>query len=263
MRKWKWTLAGVLACAAPLHAQTPPATPPAAAAPAALDNHLNQWELKMKSVESLVGPCARTEVDKTFQTTKVYEGTAQFLKPNMAILDLKNKQKPELFEKYICTGTYLYEYAPANKTIRVHELPQSKDGKADDNFLSFLFGMKAEDAKKRYDLKMSKEDQYYVYVDIVPKMAADKADFARAQLVLTKGTYLPRRLWFEQPNGNEVTWDLPKTEQNARVDRTQFTAPQAPPGWTLDRVPRPTEGKAPTPPAGPAPVPPKVYRPNN
>lgn len=255
MRKWNWTLAGVLACAGPLHAQAPAG--PAATAPAAnLDTHLNQWEQKMKSVESLVGPCARTEVDKTFQTTKVYEGTARFLKPNMAILDLRNKQKPELFEKYICTGTYLYEYAPTNKVIRVHELPQTKPGQADDNFLSFLFGMKAEDAKKRYDLKMSKEDQFYVYVDIVPKLPADKADFARAQLVLTKGTYLPRRLWFEQPNGNEVTWDLPKTEQNARVDRTEFVAPQPPPGWTMERMTKPTEGK-------PAPVPPKVYRPNN
>jgi TIGR03009 family protein len=257
MRKWTWTLAAALACAAPLHAQAPGA--PAAPATATLDTHLNSWEQKMKAVESLVGPCARTEVDKTFQTTKVYEGTAQFLKPGMAILDLKNKQKPELFEKYICTGTFLYEYAPANKTIRVHELPQTKPGQPDDNFLSFLFGMKAEDAKKRYDLKMSKEDQYYVYVDIVPKLPADKVDFARAQLVLTKGTYLPRRLWFEQPNGNEVTWDLPKTEMNVRIDRTLFTAPQAPAGWTLDRVPKPTEGKPATPPA-PSP---KVFRPQS
>src|SRR5205823_5384159 len=134
MRKWTtWTLAGVLACAASLHAQAP-VTPAAAAPTAALDNHLNQWEQKMKAVESLVGPCARTEVDKAFGNTKVYEGTAQFLKPSMAILDLKNKQKPELFEKYICTGTYLYEYAATNKTIRVHQLPQTKNGLADDNF---------------------------------------------------------------------------------------------------------------------------------
>ena len=135
--------------------------------------------------------CAGTEVDKTFQATKVYEGTAQFLKPNMAILDLRDKRKPELFEEYICTGTFLYEFAPTNKTIRVHELPKTATGQADDNFLSFLFGMKAVDAKKRYDLKLSKEDQYYVYVDIVPKMPADKADFARPSWCLRRAPTCP------------------------------------------------------------------------
>ncbi|OAI40680.1 hypothetical protein AYO40_04520 [Planctomycetaceae bacterium SCGC AG-212-D15] len=257
MGKWTWTVAVLLFGGAALRAQQPPA-------PAALDTYLNQWEQKMKAVESLVGPCARTEKDKAFGSTKVYEGTARFLKPNMAILELRNKEKPELFEKYVCTGTYLYEYSQMNKVIRIHELPQ-KNGVADDNFLSFLFGMKAADAKQRYDLKLSKEDAYYIYVDIVPKQALDKADFSRAQMVLTKGTYLPRRLWFEQPNGNEVTWDLPKTEQNTPLDRKIFIAPETPTGWTKESVPRATEAtpKPGTPPAPGGTVPPRVYRPNN
>jgi TIGR03009 family protein len=250
MRKWTATLFVLTLCSLALYGQAAPAPAPK------LDGYLNQWEQKMGLVESLVGDCIRTEKSKTFGSTKVYEGKATFLRPNFAILDLHNKQKPDQFEKYICTGTYLYEFSQMNKTIRVHEMQVKGAGGNDENFLSFLFGMKADEAKKRYDLKLAKEDQYYIYVDITPRNEADKVDFQRAQLVLIKGSFLPRRLWFEQPNGDEVTWDLPKTEQNdRRINKTMFVAPQPPPGWTLERVPRAVE-------TGPKNPPPRVYRPN-
>jgi TIGR03009 family protein len=251
MRKWTYTLIGLLLCSPALYGQAAPAP----AAPGKVDEYLNQWEQKMKAVETLIGDCVRTEKSKTFNTLKVYEGKSTFMRPNFAILDLRNQKKPDQFEKYICTGTYLYEYSQMNKTIRVHDIQSKGAGGNDENFLSFLFGMKAEEAKKRYDLKLAKEDQYYLYIDIVAKNEADKVDFARAQLVLIKGSFLPRRLWFEQPNGDEVTWDLPKTQLNPRLDRRMFEAPKPPDGWTLERVPKAVD-------AGPKSPPPRVYRPN-
>ena len=190
----------------------------------------------------------------------------KFLKPNMAIFDLKNKQKPQLTEKFIWTESCLCEYRAGSKTICVYELPLpwwlEWFGRGYDDLLSLVFGVKAEEAIKRYDWKLSKDDPDYVYLDIVPK-GADRDFFVRAQLVLTKGTYLTHRLWFEQPNGNEVTWDLPKTELNTPVDRTLFK-PQAPPGWTIDRIPKvvipPPIDSAPRPTSAPPPA--KVYRPN-
>lgn len=247
MRSWKWLLVAVLACVAPLHAQ-----PPSDAARAALDNHLTQWARKMKAVKSLSGPCVRVEVDKSFQTTQVFEGTVKFLKPSMAIIDLKNRKRPEWIDKTIWTESYTYEYSAENKTIRVHE--SSWDwlfGNPAHAFFSLLFGVNAEEAIQRYDWKLSKDEPDYVYLDIVPKLSEDKANFARAQLVLTKGTYFTRRLWLEQPNGNEVIWEFPKTEANVSVDRAMFNEPNPPPGWTISRLPP----KPSTPPA------PKTYRP--
>lgn len=237
--------------------QTPPAQSQTSPPNPRLDALLLNWEQQMTKIQTIVAHCTRTSVDKTFQVAEVYEGTAQYMKPNLASLEMRKKDKPQIFEKYICSGTFLYEYAPAEKVIRVHELPPSKPGQvAEDNFLSFLFGMRAEEAKRRYDLKLVKEDQWYVYIEILARFPADKQDFQRARLVLNSKTFLPRELWFEQPNGNEVKWDIPKLESNLELRRTDFTAPTPPPGWKLIRMPRATEGAAKSPT-----VPPRVVRP--
>lgn len=244
MRNQWLTLAGVLLTACALRAQQTPAPPAEAFDPAnnRLDAVLLRWEQEMKSVQTLVAQCTRTTIDKTFQVTEVYDGSTRFYRPNMAMLHMQKRGKPEVFEKYICTGNYLYEYVPAHKLIRVHELPQAKSGQmADDSFLSFLFGMKADEARRRYDLKLVKEDQWWIYIEIGPRLPNDKADFQKARLVLSKPTYLPRELWFEQPNNNEVKWDIPKIDKGTPLDRTEFTAPQVPQGWTKMLVPRNVE----------------------
>jgi TIGR03009 family protein len=161
-------------------------------------------------------------------------------------------------EKFICTGPLLYEIRPQNKVMRIHELPPPQAGKvADDNFLSFLFGMKAEEAKRRYDLTLVKEDQWYVYLEIVPKLPADKADFQRARMVLNNKTFLPRELWFEQPNGNETKWDIPEIRSGAPLKNSDFAPPTPPKDWNVVRVPRPEA----VPPR--TDVPPRVVRPAN
>ncbi len=248
--RYGWlTLAGLLLLTPGLRAQQ------AAPAPgqARLDVLLQSWEDRMRSVQTIEAQCTRTTIDKTWQTADVFEGTAKYMKPNLARLDMAKKNRPDTYERYLCTGTFLYEYVPANRVIRIHELPTPKPGQvADDNFLSFLFGMKAEEAKRRYDLRLAKEDQWYVYIEIQPRFPADKADFHKARLVLLNNTFLPRQLWFEQPNGNEITWDIPKIESGAaaKVQRTDFAPPSAPPtGWTFQRVPKQDA------------VPPRVVRP--
>jgi hypothetical protein len=159
--------------------------------------------------------------------------------------------------QFICTGPLLYVYNPQNKEVRVHELPPPAPGGmgSDDSFLSFMFGMKAAEAKRRYDMRLVKEDQWYIYLEVTPKLPADKADFQRARLVLLASNFMPRQLWFEQPTGNEVTWDIPRVDPNIRLDRTTFNPPQPPPGWNQVRVPRPQAAAGPTPP-------PRIVRPN-
>lgn len=261
MRTQWMTMTSVLLLGTAVQAQQPAAAPAAPALDPArnpLDAHLLRWEQEMKKINTLAAQATRTTIDKTFGVTEIYEGMTKFMKPNMALLEMQKKGKPEVFEKYVCTGAFLYEYVPANKMIRVHELPPPKQGQvADESFLAFLFGMKAEETKRRYDIKLAKDDQWYVYLEIVPKLPADKADFQRARLVLNKQTYMPRQLWFEQPNGNEVTWDIPKAEQGAKIQRDEFTAPNVPQGWQLMRVPRANDPAAPN-----GTVPPRVIRQN-
>jgi TIGR03009 family protein len=246
--RYLWlALLGVALFSPLARAQQPPQPPPAGA-PAArdpLDEALVRWERAMSGIASLKAQCIRTTVDKSFQTTEIYEGEAKYLKTagvNLASLEMYKRGRKDVFEKYICTGTFLYEYKPQNKVIHVHDLPKPPPGQvSDDNFLSFLFGMKAAEAKRRYQLTWvppPANDRWYYYIDIRSREKADQADFSRARLVLSASTFLPRQLWFEQPNGNEVTWDFPQLTTGAGLRAQEFAEPRPPDGWQMIRVPR-------------------------
>ena len=96
-------------------------------------------------------------------------------------------------------------------------------------------------AKNRYDLKLHNVDQHYIYVDVVPKNAIDKADFTKARLVLNKDSYLPRQIWFEGPNAGEVLWDITNMQSGVKIDPKIFASPQTPKDWKL--VPGQTAAK--------------------
>jgi TIGR03009 family protein len=206
----------------------------------------------MQKVQTLQAQLARIDKDKTFNTATKLVGYAAYRKAgsgpstlNLAMLEMRPEGKQEVREKYVCTGTFLYQFLPEEKQIKVFELPKPRPGQvAEDNFLSFMFGMKADEARRRYELRLAKEDQYYIYVDILPRFPNDRADFQRARLVLNKSNFLPRQLWFEHPNGNEVVWDIPRIQSGADLDRRLFDPPQAPPGWRVVNVPRQAEAPA-------------------
>lgn len=224
-------------------AQTPPV--PGSSSPT-LDEVLAGWEQSLTSLRSLSAVCERTTLDKVFQSKEVFKGTAKYLKGagpgtgSRASLELYKVTpqglSPTIFEKYICTGTYLYEYAPASKVIRVHDLPQTKGGQvADDNFLAFLFGMKASEFKQRYQLSQTPSDQYYHYILVQPKLPPDKADFSGARLVLRRDNFLPAQVWFHQPNGNEVTWNC-QARRDIEIPPADFEQPRLPQGWQFERM---------------------------
>ncbi len=254
------------------------APPPAqdAATAARLDGYLQRWEQEMRKVQTLAAALQRTDTDKTFGTKTTFVGTAQYMKSgtgptslNLAALELKQQGKSEVADKFICTGTYLYKFEVAQKEIRAYKMPKPQPGQvADESFLGFLFGMRAEVAKRRYNLSFSKapdapngENQYYIYVDVTPRFPDDKAEFARARLVLNKDNFLPRQLWFEHPNGSETVWDIPRIQAGLTLDRRLFDAPKIVPGSGWKLVPMPESGSG----AGAAApgVPPRVIRQKN
>ena len=100
------------------------------------------------------------------------------------------KGQPQNVEHVICTGTFVYQFVPSSQVIKVYELKAGQTNQ--DNFLPFLQGMKAQDAKARYILTLEKEDKNYVYITILPRLPEDKADFRMARLVLWNGSFMPR-----------------------------------------------------------------------
>jgi TIGR03009 family protein len=255
MRIFRLVLAGFLSCVAVSLAQQPaaqlqPAQPVAPAGPAkSIDQHLATWETRMKEVSSLeMNGIERIDKDVTFKMQNQWIGVAKYSKPNLATLALVRKDKREVYEKWICSGNAIYQYVPAEKKIIIHQMPAKKDGAvSDENFLGFMFGMKADDAKKRYALQISagkENDPYYVYMDIKPREDRDKADFEIARLVLHKDSYLPRQLWFRHPNGDETTWNIPQARSGVDIPRKDFMAPEAPKGWSMVQGMKQSDAKA-------------------
>src|SRR5438552_333604 len=162
MRNLGLALTGLLTCvtAAAAQQQQPPA--PATQAPAAdrarlLDKHLQGWEEQMKKISTLHMPgIKRVDKDNQLKYVSTWIGEAKYNKPNLAMLYLVREDKREIWERWVCSGAAIYQFQPQQKQIVLHQLPAKKEGQvSDENFLSFMFGMKAEDAKKRYALQIS------------------------------------------------------------------------------------------------------------
>lgn len=247
MRKFSVALLVGAVLAGSMIAQQPmaPITPQEAAA---LDQILRGWEKAMTDLRSFATVVDRESLDKALQARDKYQGYALFLKAatkddhGRACLVLQKEKKAEVFEKYICTGTYLYEYLPAQKVIRVHDLPEKKKGVQQESFLSFLFGMGADEAKARYEMRPvtpAKNDPtapYYHYLRIKPKTAADKNDFTEARLSLYKSNNLPAQIWYLQPNGNEITWTFTKVQVDKQISLDYFQPTQEK-DWRVERAP--------------------------
>ena len=210
-----------------------------------LDTALRGWEKAMTDLKSFVCVVQRKTLDKALGARDEHKGYAMFLAPttkdggSRARLELGKISNPKIFEKYICTGTYLYEYAPVNQTVRIHDMPQTKQqGVHQESFLSFLFGMGAEQAKARYQMELvypKTPDSNYHYIQIVPKQAQDKSDFSFARLSLYRANHLPAQIWYLQPNKNEIEWNFTEVQTNVQIPLKYFE-PDQPAGWRTERV---------------------------
>jgi TIGR03009 family protein len=243
MRHYSLALLGLLALAAGAFAQQG-AQPPPVGTPEQLNERLAGWEKAMIDVRSILAKVSRTDVNKVRGQNTVKSGEVRCLKVDagngkvdkLALLYLAEKDDPKSYEKYICTGDLLYSFSPREQTLYVRKLPNKL---TDDSFLGFLFEMKAEALKKRFDMTLVRpDDPNYVYIDIKPRLEADKAEFERARLVLFRRDFLPAQLWFQEPTtGVHHTWDLSELKINdPGVKATDFVAPEKPAGWKVEEV---------------------------
>jgi TIGR03009 family protein len=165
-----------------------------------------------------------------------------------ARLELKDVQNPNRYQKFICTGKDLYQFEPEQKKIMVNALPARQKNQApDDGPLPFLFGMKADVARQRYDFEVLEDKknpaaaQWYTYLSVIPKDPRDRADFTTATLsILNKATPtipqdMPAQIRWIEPNKNQVTWNIKKLERNGLgpANRADFARPEVPAGWQL------------------------------
>jgi TIGR03009 family protein len=249
--------ATVLLFAGPaLFAQQPVAAPPLnPGVPDALPQLLQQWEQQMKAIRAIDANVVRTQIDAVTNDKRVYQGTAKLLRPDRADLNLISKDNPQVYERFLLTGNFLYEFQPKSKLVRVHQLPQKGPGQlaTDDNFLGLMFGMSAQEVQRRYDLRLVKTDANYHYILIKSKLPQDRQEFVEARLVLWQQTFLPRQIEFVDPTGNPTKWEIQSMNTNPRLGPADFQKPQLPRDWNFKMEPPPGATAGPGTPGGPPP----------
>jgi RNA polymerase sigma factor (sigma-70 family) len=226
--------------------------PPPNEAGDGLDKFVARWQKKMDAVEGL-------ELDLTYrqsQNDSVFEGVVKYLKPDQFLMEMRPKGDPAVIDRLFVDGRQLEQSFPNKKLVHRERLP------AGESCLPMvLLGLRPDEAHRRFMLKVAKEDQYYLYLELfprteylemLPRAEADRWFFRRAQLVLARDTLLPRRLWLEQPDKESVTWDVLRADPDFRAKPEELARP-APAGWkSFDPQPeaRPGEGTGKVPAVG-------------
>jgi TIGR03009 family protein len=233
-----------------LPTEPPPPDPPKADGKPAPEDRLTEvlrrWHEAAMKVKTLTCDLTRTEVDSTFNTTKKFAGRVSFLSPNLFQLEMRKQGEPTEVERFVCDGKNLYGYYPDEKRIQAYSLMPPEDTPrllrlfpdATVTMGSLIGGLDATEAKRRFDWKLVKEDQFYLYLEATPRTEQYRKEFLRMRLVLNKDTYLLRQLWMQQTESREVTWDVATIKTEVKMDRQDFT-PKVPEGWRLDPVRRP------------------------
>jgi TIGR03009 family protein len=214
---------------------------------AELQSVLLSWQKALSGVNKFhVEQASRTMKDVIFSETTHYLGDIKFQAPRQFLVHLtrvdKGKYVPGDFFRVVCTGKASYQFAPKEKVIFVLPLPDKQSG--DETIMGFLFpDMKMTEFQGRYQLALAPPpagyEKYYYFIDIVPTKAEDKQVFSRARLLLNRHNFLPRQLYYVEPNGNQITWDFPKIKTtDASVQPREFDTPTLPArDWSFRQQP--------------------------
>jgi hypothetical protein len=196
---------------------------------------LRRWEKEADQARALAVQLRRIDRTRNPDSSTAFIGTARLLGPDLGVLELRREGKQQPFQKVLRTATTLYEYVPASKEVRRRVLPAGKAWPADMAWQPLtLFRARMKEIERTVALRVVKEDQWYVYLELEPRPRAAELLWSRGRLVLSKGNGLPRQLWLEFP-GREVTWDFARVKVGGPIDRKEFE-PRVPAGWKMIAV---------------------------
>lgn len=189
-----------------------------------LEQILKNWEQQTAKINKLQGDTRYREYDKTFSVEYRGEGKFAFEAPDRGNYELRpvkiakgesssvkteDKQpyelKPKDAERWICTGAEILRIDEAHKTYEVVPIPEERRGdRIIEAPLPFLFGMKAEQAKQRYQIELVKDADQEIVLKLRPNWSGDAANWSQATVIIQKTNYLPREVRLIAPGGTSM-----------------------------------------------------------
>lgn len=187
---------------------------------------LDEWEQKSARIKSLHGKHTRYVYNHVFELEKRAEGKFYVETPDKGRIDLvglppekkdvSKKRGPtgkpfrieaDRDEMWICNGEEIVMVNGDEKTYEVAPLPKELRGtNIIDGPLPFLFGMKATDAEKRYQLSLVGQSEKSLTILIIPRRQSDVDNYKEAEIRLDKKTYLPLAVKMIDGSGLETVY---------------------------------------------------------
>ena len=222
---------------------------------------LDQWEKRVNETNSFIArDVVRT--DKTNGMVKTWKGEMRYIRPNHFALRLILQEDPRIYELLVQNGNQLFDYVPQYQRLGIRDLPAENfdllefgQGLCLGNDVSWraIFGLEplpqlsfhdtVAKLKERSDLTVTRDisdgNPDYIYVAATPRKAEYRKQVVQLQLVFYAQTMQLRRLWFEQPNGTETTWDLPNIDTATKIKPADFEPPAVPKDWETVQYPAP------------------------
>jgi TIGR03009 family protein len=271
--------------AAPAAAAAPPAgpTPPFllnSREQELLDKFLARWEEQNAKTKTFKCKFKRWEYDTTLTDEEaknhlrsVGAGEVKYKQPDHGMFRILeetefngNEHKYEKLtaglDHWVCDGTAIYEFVPAESVLKVHPLPKEMQGEAiADGPIPFIFGAKVDKMKQRYwihEVTPKEEIGQRTWLEVFPKYQHDAVNFSSAKLVLNDSNLSIFSLEITQAGGSQQSRyafsDVRINDKWGEIINRDFAAPKTPPGWTkvVDPSPDAPDQSAPQQPAAPA-----------
>jgi TIGR03009 family protein len=228
-----------------------------------LDAHLAAWANAVaarKSVRFDVTLRRTNLAGGVFKNPTMYNGSILIAMPDKYRLRLDNAADSKDFEAFVCNGKSVFAYSGVHKTVTEYKhggwLHLGWHHLALDEFLplSAISGRVATGLTNRFDVKLFKEDQFYIYLDLKPKRDKDKQDFQSIRMALfgpkTPFAYLPAQIYIVKSNGETEQWKLSKPQVNIPdLDPKKLFEYEKIPGFRLQKSLDLSSAKAAEPPA--------------
>ncbi|MGE5192081.1 MAG: hypothetical protein ACM3U2_06220 [Deltaproteobacteria bacterium] len=201
-----------------------------------LEKVLKDWEFHTSQFKTMAGEFSRFKYDKTFEVEKRAEGKFTYEAPDKGSYQLWGAKiekgavskkldkggnpfalKPDDSDRWICNGKKVVKIDDKEKTYEEVAIPPESQGQnIIDGPLPFLFGMKAEKAKLRYKLELTKNDGSEIRLEVLPRRKEDAANWSKATVIIDAKTYKPRAVKLVDPTGAESVHVFSKVVVNER-----------------------------------------------
>ena len=200
----------------------------------ALEKVLKDWEQNTSLFKKLVGEFRVFKYDPIFEVEKRAKGKFAHEAPDKGSYERlpadipegtisgklgKDKQPYELRadepERWVCTGKEVFKINDKERTYEKFQIPPEAQGQnIIDGPLPFLFGMKADQAKKRYKMKLKKKAENEIWLEVIPRRAEDAGNWQRAIVIIDAERFVPNAVKLFDPTGAETVHLFSNVEIN-------------------------------------------------